>query len=183
MFNQNANATLNNTLFNSPTMAPVKANTSTHPALARIYEAMRTLRLLKDDSPSDLARAINEAPQTITNWSKRPTGPSDSGILEIQRRFGINATWVRHAEGPMLIECKTATGFALQESDSPASYVTRKDGPELHTAAIPDYYAQRFGELSESGRAWALAKLDEALKEAKSIYGAPPEKRRSNAGS
>lgn len=63
---------------------------TTHPTMMRIFEITKL-------SPSELALAINEFPQTITNWSKR--GVSKSGALKIAEKFNINPTWILSGEG------------------------------------------------------------------------------------
>jgi hypothetical protein len=60
----------------------------------RLQEAALALGI---DSPTLLASALAESPQTITNWARR--GVSKAGALAAQQRFGISATWIISGQG------------------------------------------------------------------------------------
>lgn len=75
-------------------------------AVKDMHESLRRLFALaledaKADGASALAKALDEVPQTITNWGKR--GVSKDGALKAQRLFGWSAAWIRHAEEPKRI--------------------------------------------------------------------------------
>lgn len=59
--------------------------------MQRLYEAARTC-----DPPvigqSNVARALDELPQTVKNWEQR--GVSQRGLISAQRVFGADATWI-----------------------------------------------------------------------------------------
>lgn len=43
-------------------------------------------------SPTDFALAINESPQTVTNWSKR--GISKNGAMKVAQKFNSSVDWI-----------------------------------------------------------------------------------------
>lgn len=71
-----------------------------HPSFARLKSAAAAA-----DSaislPIDLARALGEKPQTITNWAAR--GVSKEGALNAQLELGVSATWVLYGRQPALV--------------------------------------------------------------------------------
>lgn len=76
-----------------------------HEAMARIYAAAREAgKLSEEDGPAALARLVNQSTQTIYNWERRRTGPSQTALLLIQDKLHINATWVEKNHGPMFID-------------------------------------------------------------------------------
>ena len=48
-------------------------------------------------TPTDLAKALNESPQTVKNWEYR--GISKKGALASQAHFGVSATWLLEGVG------------------------------------------------------------------------------------
>lgn len=52
----------------------------------------RTFQASGDLSPTDLALALDELPQTITNWSKR--GISKKGALKVVEKFNVDMQWL-----------------------------------------------------------------------------------------
>ena len=62
-----------------------------HDSFARLVQASGGL------SPADLARKLNESPQTVNNWSKR--GLSKAGALNAERILGVSSVWLLTGEG------------------------------------------------------------------------------------
>lgn len=76
----------------------MKTAKPTHPAMERLYWALLELGLMKaTHRQSAFARLLNTTPQRVKNWEER--GPSKDVCLEVQERFGINATWVSSMSG------------------------------------------------------------------------------------
>jgi len=70
------------------------------------YERLaRALFLVHPDKPADgstpIGAAFGGSPQLANNWPQR--GVPIERAVEAQRRWGINAVWVLHGEGEMLI--------------------------------------------------------------------------------
>ena len=55
-------------------------------SLERLLEAAGNI------SQEELARALDESPQTITNWKKR--GVSKAGAIKASAAFGISTNWI-----------------------------------------------------------------------------------------
>lgn len=91
MFNVNANTAFINETFTCETIARM------HATMVRLYEAARTLKKL--ETPTDVARALNQSQQTINNWERR--GMSRIGMIEAQKLLGCSATWLQTGEAPM----------------------------------------------------------------------------------
>ncbi|MDC4790773.1 helix-turn-helix transcriptional regulator [Acinetobacter baumannii] len=68
----------------------MKQEKPTHPSVLRLLEASGM-------SQEETAKAIDEFPQTITNWKKR--GVSKAGALKAAARFGVAANWILTGEG------------------------------------------------------------------------------------
>ncbi|NUA26130.1 S24 family peptidase [Cupriavidus basilensis] len=66
--------------------------------MTRLYEAALILRGL--DTPTDVANALNQSPQTINNWERR--GMSKAGMLAAQETIGCSATWLSTGIPPMV---------------------------------------------------------------------------------
>lgn len=71
-----------------------------HESARRLLEAAKIARP-SIETAADLARALNQSEQTITNWSKRKTGVSKEGRLLAQKELGISATWIEDGSGKM----------------------------------------------------------------------------------
>lgn len=96
-FNEKANALFINEMFTCETIARM------HATMARLYEAMRTLRKLDETpTPTDVAKALNQSQQTINNWERR--GMSRPGMIEAQKIIGCSATWLQTGKGSMAYE-------------------------------------------------------------------------------
>lgn len=59
--------------------------------MARLYEFVRGLELPLT-TPSAVAQALNESPQTVKNWEYR--GISERGALHAEEKFGASALWL-----------------------------------------------------------------------------------------
>lgn len=68
----------------------MKQEKPTHPSVERLLQASGMTQ-------EETAKAIDEFPQTITNWKKR--GVSKSGALKAAATFGVSATWILTGEG------------------------------------------------------------------------------------
>lgn len=68
----------------------MKDEKPTHPSVLRLLEASGMTQ-------EETAKAIDEFPQTITNWKKR--GISKQGALKAAAIFGVSATWILTGEG------------------------------------------------------------------------------------
>ncbi len=68
----------------------MKQEKPTHPSVLRLLEASGM-------SQEETAKAIDEFPQTITNWKKR--GVSKAGALKAAAKFGVAANWILTGEG------------------------------------------------------------------------------------
>ena len=92
--------------------------------------------LKKAEGPSDVARLLNESPQTVNNWLTR--GVSKEGLLLAQRLIGVNATWVESGEGEM--------------AESPSRHYSSDFDPairELNTGIIARSLGPHGGSLEE----------------------------------
>lgn len=68
----------------------MKQEKPTHPSVERLLQASGMTQ-------EETAKAIDEFPQTITNWKKR--GVSKAGALKAAAKFGVSATWILSGEG------------------------------------------------------------------------------------
>ncbi len=68
----------------------MKDEKPTHPTVLRLLEASGMTQ-------EETAKAIDEFPQTITNWKKR--GVSKQGALKAAAIFGVAANWILTGEG------------------------------------------------------------------------------------
>jgi phage repressor protein C with HTH and peptisase S24 domain len=100
MFNENANTVFINEPFTYATMPRM------HQTMVRLYEAAHTLKNL--ETPTDVARALNQSQQTINNWERR--GMSRLGMLEAQKNIGCSATWLQTGKGSMTYDASIKTG-------------------------------------------------------------------------
>lgn len=57
-----------------------------HETMARVFE------IAGNPSPSELAKLLDELPQTITNWSKR--GISKAGAIKVSAKYGVSTQYV-----------------------------------------------------------------------------------------
>ena len=62
-----------------------------HESFKRLLEVSNGL------SQEEIARRIDESPQTLTNWKKR--GVSKAGALKAAAEFGCSANWILSGAG------------------------------------------------------------------------------------
>jgi phage repressor protein C with HTH and peptisase S24 domain len=83
--------------------------------MTRLYEAARAAgKLTGDTDQAELARLLNESPQTIHNWETR--GLSKQGALTAQSVFGVNATWLNSGTGDMFVSSSNAQFSTLHST-------------------------------------------------------------------
>ena len=63
----------------------------------RLYEAARVLRGVIGQT--NVAKLLNESPQTVKNWESR--GVSDAGAIKAEGVIGCRAYWLATGEGEM----------------------------------------------------------------------------------
>jgi SOS-response transcriptional repressor LexA len=100
-----------------------------HETVSRLYEAARILRGLEGSSA--VARALNVAPQTVTNWQAR--GMSHSGILLAAERLGCSPLWLKTGAGPMV----SSTEEGSEKRFDTASETNVTPLPSLRDNLIP----------------------------------------------
>ncbi|GAA0809623.1 LexA family transcriptional regulator [Cupriavidus gilardii] len=91
-FNGKSNTTFINETF---TRENIRAM---HETMVRLYEAARKLKGL--ETPTEVARVLNQSQQTINNWERR--GISQRGMLKAQAEIGCSATWLQTGTPPMV---------------------------------------------------------------------------------
>jgi phage repressor protein C with HTH and peptisase S24 domain len=84
MFKEKANTLFNNILFMSDSLPRM------HETMNRLYEEAK--RLADIEGQSNLARYLDQSPQTIKNWEDR--GVSKSGISAAVNKFGADASYI-----------------------------------------------------------------------------------------
>jgi len=92
MFQPVVNLACNNKLFTVYTIPGM------HPSAERLYLAAKELQGI--EGQSNLARLLNESPQTVNNWEVR--GVSKQGAMNAQQQIGCDANWVRTGTGAMV---------------------------------------------------------------------------------
>lgn len=134
-----ANAVFINDPFTCETIARM------HATMVRLYEAARSLKGL--ETPTDVARALNQSQQTVNNWERR--GMSRLGMLEAQKMLGCSATWLQTGKGSMTYDATVRTG-----SDTASGLRERikllLDEPEVQPHAV----AKAAGVSQETVREW-----------------------------
>lgn len=73
------------------------ASDAMHETMKRLYQAAFELRNV--EGKSNLARYLNESPQTMTNWENR--GMSKSGMIKAQSLIGCSVLWLETGKGAM----------------------------------------------------------------------------------
>ncbi|WP_342049908.1 MULTISPECIES: LexA family transcriptional regulator [unclassified Cupriavidus] len=145
MFKQMANTVFINDPFTCETIARM------HATMVRLYEAARSLKGL--ETPTDVARALNQSQQTVNNWERR--GMSRLGMLEAQKMLGCSATWLQTGKGSMTYDAAVRTG-----SDTASGLHTRikllLDEPDVQPHAV----AKAAGVSQETVRKWLSGDLE-----------------------
>lgn len=97
-----------------------------HDSYSRLVEASGGM------SPADLARALNESPQTVNNWSKR--GVSKAGALTAEKVFGRSSLWILDGETGDAVQKQTQSGISQKQIQSmnfiPPVDLTHSDNPK-----------------------------------------------------
>lgn len=112
--------------------------------MKRLYQAALELRNV--EGKSNLARYLNESPQTMTNWEKR--GMSKAGMIKAQALIGCRISWLETGFGSMSngMTENQLSGFSLTSTlvqTSPGKHVILKH-PVVGTAQLGDngYWAE-----------------------------------------
>ncbi|WP_197067589.1 helix-turn-helix transcriptional regulator [Cupriavidus sp. SHE] len=132
MFNWKSNATFINRTF---TRENIRAM---HETMVRLYEAAKTLKGL--ETPTDVARALNQSQQTVNNWERR--GISQGGMLKAQAEIGCSATWLQTGIPPMEAVKQKSGSSQIEEklnesSGAPAYNVSRLPDPNIPVGSSP----------------------------------------------
>jgi phage repressor protein C with HTH and peptisase S24 domain len=93
-----------------------------HETMVRLYEAAKALKGL--DSPTDVAKALNQSQQTVNNWERR--GMSQGGMLKAQTAIGCSATWLLTGQPPMTVST-AERGSSVKPVFQNRQSVTRND--------------------------------------------------------
>lgn len=81
-----------------------------HPTYMRLAEALKIAKNVdKPLAPGEIADALGESAQTVTNWKSR--GVSKAGIVSANSKFGIRAAFIEKGTKPALQET-VDLGFA-----------------------------------------------------------------------
>ncbi len=108
-------------------MGIMKAKTR-HPSLERLltYASEKGV-----NGPSELAAALDESEQTVSNWGAR--GVSKAGAIKAQYRFGCSGFWVMTGDG----ERKVGEPATPPPGPKPAAY-TMADAIVHAFTSLPD---------------------------------------------
>ncbi|AVA33343.1 S24 family peptidase [Cupriavidus metallidurans] len=109
-----------------------------HETMVRLYEAAKKLKGL--ETPTDVARALNQSQQTVNNWERR--GISQGGMLKAQAEIGCSATWLQTGALPMeAVKQKSSSGQIeekLNETSGASAYnVSRLPDPNIPVGSSP----------------------------------------------
>lgn len=87
-----------------------------HQSMQRLYAAAAELTP-PVQGQSELARAIDETPQTVNNWESRPTGISQRAANKVQKVLGISATWLLSGSGPKFVGAQASAPSQSAQPD------------------------------------------------------------------
>lgn len=105
-------------------------------AFERLLSAARELKPGVIANKSDLAKYLNESPQSITNWQTR--GIPKSKLLSVARAIGISAEWLETGVGEMVPMLATL-GPAIQTPLRPVVVVDNDNEALSGMIAVPRY--------------------------------------------
>ncbi len=105
-------------------------------AFERLLSAARELKPGLIANKSDLAKYLNESPQSITNWQTR--GIPKSKLLSVARAIGISAEWLETGAGAM-VPLSAGLGPAITTPQRPVVVVESDDDIQHEVFAIPRY--------------------------------------------
>jgi transcriptional regulator with XRE-family HTH domain len=74
-----------------------------HPSTERLYQAVAVILKQPSVKQAEVARALNESEQAVNNWEKRASGISAQGCISVQKKLGVNASWLHDGEGDMFV--------------------------------------------------------------------------------
>lgn len=142
MFKDKSNTTFNNSVFSGAKILLM------HETMKRLYLAAN--ELLKTDGQSNVARLMNQSPQTLKNWESR--GISADGMLIAEQSIGCSALWLKTGQGSMSSisllpssntqkESKSAESDHANDKDSAMLLKFPKMSPD--TILAPDNYTIR----------------------------------------
>lgn len=84
-----------------------------HPKTLRLYAAIEKSIGRKLTGPTEVAGLLGlKTAQTAQNWEAR--GPSNAGILEANKRLGVQVAYVNDGSGAMLVDGGKEDGAACQ---------------------------------------------------------------------
>lgn len=159
MFTQNANIACNNATFSFVNLDAMKTTFDI------LLEAARTKFPNLVDGPSDLARLLDESPQTITNWKKR--GAPKGKIVDIAAKIGVPVEILAH-EPSSQDDIKSLLGPAIQTPLRPVRAIDNPDEIEHDILQVPRYTLRascgtgepvfdvdELGEPNYTRRSWA----------------------------
>jgi hypothetical protein len=100
-----------------------------HPSAQRLLDVARQTAGV--EGHSDLARRLNVAPQSVTNWTKR--GVSVEAAVVAQQILGVSAVWVLHGEPPVMVQPGNprAVAHAVEERLPPWPIGTPRAAPSV----------------------------------------------------
>jgi hypothetical protein len=123
MFNENANTTFNNILFNCRIILDM------HEQMKRLYKAAK--ELLNIEGQTEVAKLFNASPQTLNNWEAR--GISKRGLLKAQNVIGCDASWLSDGVGDMI-----CTNISSQAMEVARAFDTLSEGQQKLVMSMID---------------------------------------------
>lgn len=121
-----------------------------HATMVRLYEAARSLKNL--ETPTDIARALNQSQQTVNNWERR--GMSRVGMIEAQKLIGCSATWLQTGKGSMTYDASLEPATDVDNGLSERIKTILED-PEIKPYAL----AKAAGVPQETLEQWASGEV------------------------
>jgi len=109
-----------------------------HETMVRLYEAAKKLKGL--ETPTEVARALNQSQQTVNNWERR--GISQAGMLKAQALLGCSATYLQTGEPPMEAVNPKSGAYQIEtklteKSEAPPYNVSRLPDPNTPVGSSP----------------------------------------------
>lgn len=132
MFKQNANTTFINETFTRENIRGM------HETMVRLYEAAKKLKGL--ETPTEVARALNQSQQTVNNWERR--GISKDGMLRAQASLGCSATWLQTGVPPMQAVNPKSGAYQIETKLSGKSEADTYNPSSPAVNAIPGVYVR-----------------------------------------
>ncbi len=118
-----------------------------------------------DNQLTGLANALGVSPQMLKNWDRR--GPSEGGLNQVQKRLGINSTWVKTGQGQQFIDGNAVAPLSTNARDVELGDAVSSAAPQAsQTLRLSDRalsLAERFDQLSPARREKTYRLLDVTL--------------------